>query len=604
MEQIDRLFEISFEICNKVGGIYTVVASKTKYVIEEFKDKYIGIGFYNPKLARVEFDEKEPDENIKEIFEILKLKKIIAHYGKWNIKGRPNVILLDTHGFMENLNEIKKELWSNYNIDSLYSTFEFNEIVVWSYAVGILLENLCNCYKKKGEKNFIAHFHEWLSGGGMLYLKMKRIPIKCIFTTHATVAGRTMSGAGINLYKKIEDGIKNKETLSLEFAKGLGIIDKHTMEIACAKNCDMFTTVSEITAREAEYCLGKRPDFILQNGIDIEQNIGIEELTILRRKYRIQMRNFLNAYFLRYYNVDTQNIRSLFISGRYEFRNKGIDVLIKALGKVNRELKEENKEGRKNNIIVAFLFIPADYYGENDRVMRNVMLYEDIREMIDNETPTIKNKILKNIINGKICISPEEACKDIFTQNFVNSCRDKFAHFSELRGQDPPITTHDLKNHDDLIMNALKSENLLNKKEDKVKVIYYPAYLTPGGMFIGLDYYHTILTFDLGIFPSYYEPWGYTPLETAKHGVITVTTDLSGFGKFIKERNGEKGIYVIERSKKSDAEVIDEIAKIIKEVVNFTPSERIAARIMARDLASFADWRILIKNYFDAYKML
>ncbi|MFN3527972.1 MAG: hypothetical protein ACK4YO_02605, partial [Candidatus Altarchaeaceae archaeon] len=527
MEQIDRLFEISFETCNKVGGIYTVIKTKAKYVVEKFKGKYMLVGFYNKEKAKVEFDE-EKNHEFKEIFENLKSKNIICHYGRWNIEGKPRVILIESSDFMKNLNEIKKELWEKYRVDSLFSHYTFDEVVVWGYCVGILLENLYYYYKNKGEKNFIAHFHEWISGSGMLYLKSRNIPIKCIFMTHATVAGRAMTNAGINLYDKIENGIKNKEILDLQFVRNLGIIEKHTLEKACADNCDLFVTVSEITAKEAEYCLGKKVNFILPNGIDIEENIGIEELTLLRRKYGLKTREFLYAYFSRYYYIDMEKIRSLFISGRYEFRNKGIDIFIKALGKLNRELKEErkNKKFDEEIYVIAFLFIPADNYGENKTVMENIISYEEIKKMIDKEIPTIKDKILKNIINGKIYTS-SDFCKDIFTEDFLNSCRYKYVSFSELKSKNAPIITHDLKNLNDKILNALKSENLLNREEDVVKVIYFPEYLSPENVLIGLSYEETILTFDIGIFPSYYEPWGYTPLETAKHGVITITTDLN-----------------------------------------------------------------------------
>ncbi len=600
-----KLFEISYEVCNKVGGIYTVLKTKAPYIVEHYgRENYIMLGFYNPKLAIAEFNEKTPDTELSKIFDELKSNGIECHYGEWLLNGYPHVILLDIKNFWKERDKIKMLLWKFYNVDSLFSSYEFDEPLLWGFACGMLIEKLYKIFPN--EDKFIAHFHEWLSGAGLLYLKMQNLPVATVFTTHATIIGRTLANRGIDLYGKIYEGLSKGQTFPIEESKKFGIADKHTMEIASATNADVFSTVSEVTGKEAEYFLHKKPDIILPNGIDIEPGITIDEITIRRRENRKIMRKFLNAYFLRYYNIDTNRIRSIFISGRYEFRNKGIDLFIKALGNLNRKLKEakENNERLNFDAVIAFFFIPSDVKGENLMVMKNVMIYENIESIVDNEILVMKNKIISNIVSGKINKMPDETNKyaQFFSYEFINACRDIFAHFDELRGQEPPLSAFDLRSENDAILKSLKADGLENKEEDVVKVINYPVYLSPRDMFINLDYNTAISAFDIGIFPSYYEPWGYTPLEAAKQGVITITTDLAGFGNFIEKKDGG-GIYVVQRMGKDDEYVVENLTKKILEILNFSDDERVKARMRARELATFCDWKILVNNYFAAHKM-
>lgn len=600
-----KLFEISFEVCNKVGGIYTVLKTKAPYIVEHYgRENYIMLGFYNPKKAVVEFSEKTPNTELGKIFDELKGNGIECHYGEWLINHYPQVILLDIKDLWKEKDKIKTLLWRYYNVDSLFSSYEFEEPLLWGFACGMLIERI---YKYKifhGEDKFIAHFHEWLSGAGLLYLKMQNLPIATVFTTHATIMGRTLANMGIDLYSKIYEGVSKGQKFPVEEGKKFGIIDKHTMEIASANNADVFSTVSDVTGKEAEYFLHRKPDIILPNGIDIELDITMDEITVRRRKNRNIMRNFLNAYFLGYYNIDTNRIRSIFISGRYEFRNKGIDLFIKALGNLNQKLKKARQRNELNfDAVIGFLFIPSDVKGENLKVMRNVMVYENIESMVNNEILSIKNKIISNIVSGRINkIQETNSYNTIFSNEFINAIRDMFAHFDELKGQNPPISAFDLRYENDAILSSLKENGLENKEEDVVKVINYPVYLSPRDMLINLDYYAAISTFDIGIFPSYYEPWGYTPLESAKYGVITITTDLAGFGNFIEKKDGG-GIYVIQRKGKNDEEVVENLTKKILEILNFSDDERVKARIRARELATFCDWKILVNNYFEAHKM-
>jgi glycogen(starch) synthase len=589
MKNADYAFEISNEVCNKVGGIYTVVSSKAAQMIDQYGKNYYTIGFYNPGNAKIELDEEEPPENLAKVFKKLESRGIKFHYGRWLISGRPQAILLDTTGLMRNADQIKTDAWNNYKVDSLQSGFTFTEPLVWSTGVGMLLEELMNTQPFKNSK-CVAHFHEWISGGGLLYLKTKKIPISTVFTTHATMLGRTLAGNGVDLYKLINEHMNH--STSDELAKRHGVADKHGVETACAKNADVFTTVSEITGKEAEYLLGRAPDLLLPNGLDMEKFPELDELTILRRKYRLRTREFLTAYFCRYYGMDMFNFRSFYISGRYEMFNKGVDLFIDALGKLNERMKK-NKIERN---VVALIFVPTHIRGEKMEVLKNTSLYEEMQEHVDEILPEVKENIIKSMIKG-------EMPKELITEENKNMFKKLIVHFTEKRGQTPPLTAFELgyPEDDDSIIKALKKNNLLNREEDKVKVVFYPAYLSAADRLIALDYNQAAITFDVGVFPSYYEPWGYTPLETAALGTLAITTDMAGFGKFIEGKG--QGIYVMKRENRKWEEMTEDLTNKLYEIVNLSKRELMDQRMNAKKLALEADWKNLAQNYITAHNM-
>ncbi|ODS42552.1 MAG: hypothetical protein MSIBF_04355 [Candidatus Altiarchaeales archaeon IMC4] len=589
------IFEVSFEVCNKVGGIYTVIKSKAPRMVEYYGDKYCAVGSYDRKKSPLEFDTAKTPASMKGAFDDMEKSGIKCYYGTWLISGRPKAILIDSSGFMKEANRIKGDLWEHYKVDSIKSEFMFDEPVVWAFAAGMLVEKLAG----KSDGNVSAQFHEWLAGAGLLYLKMNNSPVGCVFTTHATTLGRTLAGADVDLYKMVNEGVESREIASLDLARRYGVLAKHTMEVACANVCDVFSTVSEITGKEAQYTLGRKPDILLPNGITMEENITVEELAIMRREYRKHMRAFFSAYFSRYYEIDFDHIRSIFISGRYEFHNKGLDIFIESLGKINERLRSE----KSKRIVIAFISVPASVRGEKTTVLKDHSLYREMEECIEENLPYIKGLIMDSLVRGKI---PKDTC-DLFDDEFVDTCRNMVAHFIEKRGQspakNPPLCAFELDypEENDPIISALAKNGLLNREGDNVKVIFYPAYLAPGDRLIGLSYDKVMMTFDLAVFPSYYEPWGYTPLEAAKMGVMAVTTDLSGFGKFIGDKSD--GISVIKRDNRPDRDVVEDLTNKVYQTITLARNERVNHRLDARRLASLADWSVLAKNYVKAHEM-
>lgn len=581
------LFEVSWEVCNKVGGINTVLVSKAPYLVKHFKENYCLIGPYFTENAVAEFQERVPPDRLHSIFERLHQDGIVCHYGQWLINEKPSTILIDYTGYVKQNNEIKTKFWERYGIDSLGTVFhDFDEPILWSHAVGRLLEEISLSYKRE---KIIAQFHEWLSCGALLYLKMQGVKVGTIFTTHATVLGRTLAGNNVDLYSLLTEIDPEKEAYKWNIAA------KHQVERVSAHVCDIFTTVSEITGIEAEYFLKKRPDILLFNGIDLKNRPSFDELAVKHRLYREKIKNFLQYYFFPYYAFDLDNTLIYFISGRYEFHNKGLDVFIEALGKLNQRMKEESS---KRNI-VAFIWVPAEATRIKPSIARSRAYYYDIWDSINDDISTIKKRIVTCLISRTPITDSR-----LFSKEFINQTTKKVLRF--IMEGNPPLSTHDIKNEEsDLILRSLKAVGLLNRKEDKVKVIFYPIYLTGADNLLDLTYDEAVIGSHLGVFPSYYEPWGYTPLETAALGVASVTTDFSGFGRYLKQDPAREniGIFIIEMFGKSHKTKVENLFNVLYKFAHLSTEERVRNKVEAQRLSTLVDWEILIHNYLKAYQM-
>jgi glycogen(starch) synthase len=580
----DFLVEISWEVCNKVGGIYTVISSKASYINQEVKNYFLVGPYKNPGHVQ-DFVEELPPEELKPVFNELKNEGIPCIYGKWLIKSEPKVVLIDFSNVFSELNNIKSKLWEIYRVDSLNSNYEFDEPVAFSVASAKFLDKLEKITKKK----IVAQFHEWLTGAGLLWCRDINKNIKSIFTTHATVLGRSMVGSDPDFYSNLE-GINPDEE-----AKKHWVLNKHGIEKASAQNADVFTTVSEITGIEAGHILGRKPDIILPNGIDLENFASFEELSIKHSELKHHTKDFVMSFFFPYHTFNIDNTFIFFIIGRYEYQNKGIDIFIEALGRLNQKLKKE----KSDKTIVSFFFIPADSYGINHNVLESKTQFNDIKFSIEKEERNIMDQV-KYLI-----ISQENIKKtNLFDQKFLDSMKKKMNNFN--KNGNPGYVTHDLKNYSqDAIIRGFMNNNLFNKKDDKVKVIFYPAYIKSTDNLLGLDLYDAIISGHLGVFPSAYEPWGYTPLESAALGVASVTTDLAGFGRYIEnslEKN-KPGVFVNKRYGKSREEGIQDLFEILHYYTSLDKEGRIQNKIEARKIATMCDWKNLVKNYFDAYDM-
>lgn len=575
----EQFIEVSFEVANKVGGIHQVLKSKAGSMKEYYGEDYVTVGYYTEEGVADEFAPRE-DHPYEEVFQELRQKGIECYYGVWTIPESPRCILIDPSGMEKNIDEIKEELYNEYSIDSLHAGSDFDEPVKWSYAVGELVKSITD----RTDKNTVLQAHEWLSGPAIFNSESPSV-----FTTHATVLGRAMSNSDYDLETAV-----SKDGIDQSLAEDYDVKSKHMVEQKAAEEADVFSTVSKNTGKEAEAVLGVEPDKILPNGFNVEDFPSLEELSYRHKKKKEEVKEFLRAYFKPYYDVDLESDpRILYTSGRYEFHNKGLDVFIDALSRVNQEEGED---------FFVFILVPSDVKQQNMEVLENMSLYQELEDYVQDVMPQIRTGLLNSLTSNQ---NAGEKLKQVLDEG-SGSLDSLKKNFRAKEGNKPPLSAFDLNYPNDEILEALHENGLRNREDDRVKVVFYPTYLSVGDRLLSMDYEDFIVASSAGIFPSYYEPWGYTPVETAANGALAVTTDMAGFGKFLIDKTSEedrKGIQVLERENSSQEESVEQLANIVEDFVNYPKTEITERKHNARKLAQLTSWKKLSENYIDAHKM-
>jgi glycosyltransferase involved in cell wall biosynthesis len=535
----DYIFESSWEVCNKVGGIYTVLSSRAKTLQDRMKDRIIFIGpdFWKEKESPYFIEDKAlfADWQWEAREQGLQMR-----IGRWTVPGEPIAILVDFMPFFEQKNEIYGWLWEHYQVDSLHAYGDYDEASMFSYAAALVVESFYKHYLNKDQK-VIYHANEWMCGLGALYINNKLPQIGTVFTTHATSIGRSIAGNQKPLYDYLF--AYNGDQMAGE----LNMQSKHSIEKQTAFNVDCFTTVSDITARECVELLDKPVDVVLPNGFDNSFVPKAATFTKKRKAARKRLLEVANALLGETLDDDTLIVST---SGRYEFRNKGIDVFVESM---NRLLRDKDLKKK----VVAFIEVPG-WVGEPRK---------DLQER------------LEAIAKGKTFDTPLEV----------------------------PQVTHWLHNmsHDN-VLGMMKYYDMHNKKDEHVKVIFLPCYLDGQDGIVNMTYYDVVLGNDLCVYPSYYEPWGYTPLEAVAFKVPCVTTDLAGFGLWANGVFGhygelEDGVKVIHRTDYNYSEVADAIKDAVAQFSAMPKKEVEACRKKADALSKKALWSEFIKYYDEAY---
>ena len=532
-EKPDYLFEVSWEVCNKVGGIHTVVATKALTMSQTLGDRYILIG---PDIHREgtnpEFE--EDPSLLKNWKQMVYNDGLRVKVGRWKVKGNPLVVLVDFSSFIPQKDEILKFLWETYRVDSISGQWDYIEPVLFGYAAAKVIESYVETFCDSTDK-VAAHFHEWMTSSGGLYLRKFSPYIATVFTTHATVMGRSLAGNGLPLYGNLTRFNAD------EYARQFNVVAKHSLEKTAANYYDAFLTVSDITARECKYLLGREVHLVTPNGFEDDFVWEAPVLEQKRKEAREAMIRVAEAC------LDCKFEREPLIvgtSGRYEFKNKGLDVFMDSLKKL-----AEN-DGLERDVL-AYITVPAGNEGPR----------KDLRAHLDDPS----NPIDRN-------------------QN--------------------PHTTHYLSAPDwDPILNAMKDSRLLDPA-CRVKVIFVPTYLDEHDGIFDRHYYELLAGMDVTVFASYYEPWGYTPLESVAFGVPTVTTSLAGFGLWVDRHDKEhKGVEVIRRTDTNDSEVVEAIAASLRRFAGMSAEEYAGYRESAAAIARTALWENLIEFYCQAYEL-
>ena len=529
---LDHLFEVSWEVCNKVGGIHTVVATKALVVEKALGDNYILIG---PDINR-EGDNPEFAEDLELLRDWRRTmyhEGIRIKVGRWKIEGSPLVVLIDFTSLFQRKDDVLKFLWETYRVDSISGQWDYIEPVLFGHAAGLVIESYISTFCRPGE-TIAAHFHEWMTSSGGLYLRKHAPRVATVFTTHATVMGRSLAGNGYPLYSGLENF--NADDLARRF----GVVAKHSLEKTAASFSDAFLTVSDITANECKYLLGKEVDLVTPNGFEDDFVWKGEEYDARRTAARTAMMRVAEALWDHKYDKEPLIVGT---SGRYEYKNKGLDVFLESLKKLAATHRDRE--------ILAYITVPAGNDGPR----------HDLAKHLADPARPIDGGVLK-------------------------------------------YSTHYLTNPEwDPIVRSMSGSVLLDP-ESRVKVVFVPTYLDGADGIFNMHYYQMLAGMDITLYASYYEPWGYTPLESVAFSVPTLTTSLAGFGAWArKEAQENNGVRVVERTDDNDGEAISAIASSIDEFAGYTPEQVARARGDARALAEKAEWENFIAYYLEGYRI-
>jgi len=578
-ENTPMLFEASWEVTNKVGGIYTVIRSKIPLMKMHY-DNYFLIGpLFN--YVPIDFIQETPPSTFSEIFDQLATQNIRCIYGTWDVPGRPTTILIDAKGLFDKKDNIKAGLWNDFGIDSLYASYDFEEPLVWSWAVGQFLRVVEEHFKNN---KIITHLHEWLSGFALLYLKQHKSKIATVLTTHATMLGRSIASNNKNYFdilKKIDP---------LEEAKKLRVVDKFTTEKACALQADVFTTVSEITAEEASIIFGRKPD-VLPNGLPLDSYPTFEGASYNHLVNKEQLQKYIVSHFFPYETFDLENTLFYYTSGRYEFENKGMHYIIKSLGKLNRQLREE---GSKRSVIM-FFFLAVTAGGPRQELLENTKNVEELFNSVKSHSESFFKKVVENLL------TKETKDLKLCSGESLDQLRRR-AKTIKRKGLSA-MTTHVVDEEHDRVVQACIKEGLNNEPEDKVKIVIVHSFLNGRDGLINMSYNDVVNACHLGIFPSHYEPWGYTPLESISLGVPAITSSYAGFGQHIKPHlaGAHPGVFVLDLEQE-DNNITEDLYKFLERYLFLSKQNRVATKMNAHALSTYADWRQLIQHYLEAHQ--
>ncbi|KGO63533.1 Glycogen synthase [Penicillium italicum] len=586
------LFEVATEVANRVGGIYSVLKSKAPVTTAEYGERYTLIGPLNKASAAVEVEELLPSNPaMRETIQSMKERGIDIVYGRWLIEGAPRVLLIDTGTGYRWLDEWKGDLWTTSAIPSPAGDNETNEAIVFGYLVAWFLGEYIAHDRRRA---VIAHFHEWLAGVALPLTKKRHMDLTTVFTTHATLLGRYLCAGSVDFYNNLQYFDVDAE------AGKRGIYHRYCIERAATHSCDVFTTVSHITAFESEHLLKRKPDGVLPNGLNVKKFSAMHEFQNLHSQSKEKINDFVRGHFYGHNDFDLDNTLYLFTAGRYEYRNKGVDMFIEGLARLNHRLKAAGS----TMTVVAFIIMPAQTSSLTVESLKGQAVVKSLRDTIENIEKGIGKRMYERCLSWKEGDNmPDE--KDLITSQDRVMLRRRL--FGMKRHGLPPIVTHNMHNdHEDPILNQLRRVQLFNHSSDRVKVVFHPEFLNSANPVLPLDYDDFVRGTHLGVFPSYYEPWGYTPAECTVMGVPSITTNLSGFGCYMEElieNSSDYGIYIVDRRAKG---VDDSVNQLTEFMFNFTEKsrrQRINQRNRTERLSDLLDWKRMGLEYVKARQL-
>jgi glycogen(starch) synthase len=581
------LFEVAWEVCWQLGGIYTVLRTKAPAMLQRWGDRYCLIGPYNPQTAAYEFDEQPAEGVFKECIDGLAQAGIGAKFGRWLIPGRPQTILIDYRARYSSLDADKYALWNDHHISTTNNDGEVNEVVAFGFSV---TEMFIRLVRTVTNRQILAHFHEWMAGVALPRIAHLRLPIATVFTTHATLLGRYIAGDSPNFYEHLPYINADEQAAKYQ------IYSRFAIERAATHSCTVFTTVSEVTDTEAEHLLGRKADAIVPNGLNIQRFSALHEFQNLHQTYKERIHEFTMGHFFPNYTFDLDRTLYFVTSGRYEYRNKGFDLFIEAMFRLNQRLKQIPDPPT----IVSFIVTRAPTKHINVGTLQRQSMFEDLKNVCSSLEHQMGNRLFRAAARGRL-----PKMQDLLVDEELLRLRQSIQAWRT--GPQPAIVTHDLQDDaKDPILTHYRHRGLFNSADDPVKVIFHPEFVTPTSPLFNLDYQQFVRGCHMGIFPSYYEPWGYTPMECVALGLPAVTTDLSGFGAYVQHHipsASHQGICVLNRRTKGFEETTNNLVDYLMSFVQMNRRQRIEMRNRVERLSELFDWSALVIHYHEAHDM-
>ncbi|MCC6659928.1 MAG: glycosyltransferase [Phycisphaerales bacterium] len=585
------LLEVAWEVCNQVGGIYQVVRSKVPTMAERWRDRYALIGPWVEAKAALEFDPTKPAGWMGRVLGSLANEGLIVRHGRWLVPGNPRVLLVEHQLPRQRLNEVKHTLWQQHQISSPPQDQWIDGAISFGEGVRRLVDRLWMEWNAGGaDRRMIAHFHEWLGAVGLPLLRKQGVPVATAFTTHATILGRYMASNEPDFYERLARVKPEVEAVRY------GVATQHGIERACAAQAHVMTTVSAVTGEECQYLLGRAPDVIVPNGLSIRQYHAAHEMQIFHAQYKEKINLFTMGHFFPSYSFDLDNTLYFFTSGRFEPRNKGFDLCLEAMARLNAELKASGA-----GITVVFIIVTQrPVRSLNPQVLEKLGILQELRGVCRTIGEGLQEQLFRRGAAGER-IHLDDLVEDYWRLRY------KRTQFALRAARLPLIVTHIMEDdQNDPVLVQMRELGLINRPEDPVKVVYHPEFINPVNPLWGMEYEQFVRGCHLGLFPSAYEPWGYTPLESMALGVPAISSDLAGFGRYTAENflgHEELGLTVLARRGRTFNDAAADLTRKLVDFCRMRRRDRIALRNAVERFSWEFDWDTLGVAYHRAHEI-
>lgn len=586
------LLECGWEVCNPVGGIYQVLRSKARSMVARWGERYVLVGPYVESAAALEFEPRRPTGWLARVAAELEPRGIVVHSGRWLVQGRPRTVLLQHPMSRPDLDLLKFHLWQDHNLESPGGDPLVDGVLMFCDALVEFVASVCRQWRgagdrRRGEPRVLAHFHEWLSGLAIPPIRRRQIPAATVFTTHATVLGRHLAAAGGNPQA---EGIDHEAE-----ASRLGVRAQHHYERAAAHGAHVLTTISPTTAVECESLLGRRPDAVLPNGLDVDRFSVGHEFQTLHAVFKERLHQFVTGYFFPSYPFDLDTTLYLVTSGRFEPRNKGFDLCLEACALLNRQLRRHSPD-----LTVVFFIItrrPTRWIRPEALHSRGVL--NELREVCARMTADVEEKLFRHAAAGR-----RVSLDSLVEEYWLLRLRRTQAALRTDRLPHP--MTHEPEGGPDEVLQHIERLGLRNTRDDRVKVVYHPDFISPTNPLWGMEYEQFLRGCHLGVFPSAYEPWGYTPQECLACGVPAITSDLAGFGGYVAQAHPDPegwSPWILPRRGRTMEEAATTLAWRLFQFCQFDRRARIALRNEVERRSWLYDWSRMIPRYHAAHDL-